>query len=210
MAAEAQRPTDEELARDARAGREAAFEALVCRYENPVFLFLRARTGNVHDAEDLTQQTFVKVYRSLNRYDAKYRFKPWLYTIAGRLAVSHYRVRTAVPVEPGALDAVDPRTPDLDLSASEAAGRLWDWARLRLKPGEFTALWLRFQEDLSVAEIATTMQKTHGHVKVLLFRGRRRLLAAHRRAGDTDAVDEVVAPPASSLVAGFAQGGEVR
>jgi len=199
--------TDEELARDARAGSESAFEQLVYRYEERIFHFLMRKTGNAHDAEDLTQQAFVKAYRALGRYDAKYRFSAWFYTIASRLAVSHYRSRRTVPVAPDSIEEVDVRTPDADLSERESEGRLWDWARVRLRENEFTALWLRVREDLSVAEIAGAMQKTRGHVKVLLFRGRRRLVRAWGQGVENDAVHGTFLP-AGGLATGIAQGGE--
>jgi RNA polymerase sigma-70 factor, ECF subfamily len=204
-----QSPTDEELARDARAGSESAFEQLVYRYEGRIFQFLVRKTANAHDAEDLTQQAFVKAYRALERYNAKYRFSAWLYTIAGRLAVSHYRSRRAAPVAPESIEEADVRTPDAALSARESEGRLWDWAHARLRENEFTALWLRVREDLSVAEISGAMQKTQGHVKVLLFRGRRRLAKAWRQGADGGVVQGVFLQ-AGRLAAGMAQGGEAR
>jgi len=202
--------SDEELARDARAGSESAFEELVYRYEKRMFLFLVRKTGNAHDAEDLTQQTFVKAYRAIGRYDARYRFAAWLYTIAGRLAASHYRSRCAAPLVSDSIEEVDARTPDADLSARESEGRLWDWANARLTQNEFTALWLRVREDLSVAETAAAMRRTRGNVKVLLFRGRRRLVKAWARETDGSMGHETFLPAAGRLATGIAQGGEAR
>lgn len=201
--------TDEELARDAGAGSESAFEELVYRYEKPVFLFLRSKTLNAHDAEDLAQQTFVKAYRALDRYDARYRFAAWIYTIARRLAVSHFRSARTAPVVAERIEQVDVRTPDRHLTARESEGRLWDWVRARLTQLEFAALWLRVTEDLSIKETARVMGKTQTHVKVLLFRGRRRLVKAWGQpvAGETSRGPIL---PAEGLALGIAQGGKAR
>src|SRR5947207_13667977 len=84
-------PSPEELARRCQAGCLESFEQLVRRYENQIFNFLRQFTHNQHDAEDLTQETFVKAYRGLHRYKSSLAFAPWLFVIARRTAASHFR-----------------------------------------------------------------------------------------------------------------------
>jgi RNA polymerase sigma-70 factor (ECF subfamily) len=168
--------TDEELARDARTGSLSAFEELVCRYEGRIFQFLRQRVGNTEDAEDLTQLVFVKAYRALGRFDPSRRLSPWLYTIAHRAAVSHYRARRPDP--PPAEEEADRASPDVLVAEREEERGLWQWARSHTSEDQFTALWLRVQEDLSVKEIAGAMRKTRASVKVLLHRGRARLAEA--------------------------------
>src|SRR5215467_2053759 len=83
--------TCEELAERSKAGCLDAFEQLVLRYETRIFNFFRQFTGNHHDAEDLTQETFLKAHRSLHRYNSSFLFAPWLFTIARRTGVSHFR-----------------------------------------------------------------------------------------------------------------------
>ena len=90
----------EELARRAQAGSSACFDALVQRFARRVWRYLRGRGLSDHDADDVAQETFIKAFRYLNRYDAKQRFAPWLFTIATRGAVSFYRSRkSAVDVD---------------------------------------------------------------------------------------------------------------
>lgn len=173
-------PTDEDVAHRAREGSQEAFETLVHRHEKRIFNFLLRRTESREDAEDLSQQTFVKAYVGLRRYDSSLPFAPWLYTIARRVAATHARAcrRQRRPAEGFGEPAVDLVTPARILSEGEQAADLWAWARRRLSDDQFTALWLQIREDFSVAAIAAVMGRTRVSVKVLLHRGRRRLAAA--------------------------------
>src|SRR5690348_1949389 len=74
-------PTPEQLAERSKAGCLDAFEQLVLRYEVRIFNFLLQFTRNYHDAEDLTQETFLKAHRNLHRYNSSFLFAPWLFTI---------------------------------------------------------------------------------------------------------------------------------
>ena len=91
-------PTDEELAARAAEGSRTAFEELVSRYSPRLFHFLRSRSGAGEDVEDLVQETFLKAYRNIGRYDPSRRFSTWLYTIAFRLAISRHRSQGARPL----------------------------------------------------------------------------------------------------------------
>jgi len=172
-------PSDEDLARAARAGDFDAFEELVTRYEGRIFQYFRYRTRNSADAEDLTQQVFVKAYRGLNRFDPSRTLAPWLFAIAGRCAVSHYRLRSPERREPLVADEpVDERSPDVLLGGAEAADRLWRWVQAELSETQFTVFWLRVHEDLSVREVAEAAGLRPGNVKVILHRARQCLRRA--------------------------------
>ncbi len=168
-----QQLSDEGLACRVQAGSLACFEELVYRYEKRVFNFLRLKVAQPQDAKDLTQRTFIAAYRAIDKYKPKYRFVTWLFTIARRQAISHYRSHR--PTEQLVADPVDMRTPDVALGGSDEAGRLWTLARGALPENQVAVLWLHYAEDLSVKEIAATMKKTVSHVKVLMHRGRKRL-----------------------------------
>ena len=177
--------TSEELARRAGTGCADSFAALVARHGGGVFNYLLRMTGNSHDAEDLTQETFLKVFRSLGRADPPVAFTAWLFTIARRTALNHFRA--ARPVE-----ELDPETasstpdPAAVAAATEDRRSLWALAK-RLKRPQFEALWLRYAEGLSVKEVARVMRLHSIHVRVLLHRGRqqlaRRLAAAPGSTG---------------------------
>jgi len=171
--------TDEELAVRAQAGDMGCFEALVGRCGAPLFAFLAQRTLNRHDAEDLVQEAFVRAHQHLHRYDPRLPFLAWLYTIARRLSISHYRAATtrerAVAQAGMQAPPAETSSPADEASARGEAEELWALARRHLPERQFTALWLMYEVDLSVRDIAKAMGLLTPHVKVLLHRARRTL-----------------------------------
>lgn len=174
----------EQLAAQAAAGCSASFEALVDRLGPRLLRYLRRRVGDMHAAEDLLQDTFLKAYRNLHRYDPTRSFATWLFTIATRLATSFWRSRRAGASIEG-LDPADPADSDpLEAVArQEQHARLWARASRVLSDSQFTALWLRYAEEMAVREIAEVMGRSVTSVKVLLHRACRRLM--DRLAGST-------------------------
>lgn len=163
--------TDEELARDARAGSRRSFEELASRYKRRLFVYLRPRVGCDEDAEDLVQDTFFKLYRNLAGYDPAYRFSTWLYTSAGRLAIDSYRKNAKARERLGGERVEDPPDPAARVEDGSGASEVWDAARA-LGGDRFRVLWLRYGEDLSVEEIAAVLGRTRLAVRVLLHRAR--------------------------------------
>ncbi len=163
-------PSPEQLARRSQAGCPESFERLLLRYEAPVFNFLHQLTRNRQDAEDLTQETFLRAYRSLYRYNPSLSFATWLFTIARRAAASHFRAATQFEELPADDQAVEADPAKL-LESQDEQNSIWRQART-LKPNQFEALWLRYQEGFSVAETARIMRTNQIHVKVLLHRAR--------------------------------------
>jgi RNA polymerase sigma-70 factor (ECF subfamily) len=166
-------PSAEEMARQCQAGSLDAFEELVRRYEKQIFNFLRQFTRNPHDAEDLTQETFVKAFRSLHRYNPSLAFAPWLFAIARRTVASHFRSAEHFEELPTDSEAAE-ENPATALEQSDEQKSLWNlvW---RLKPKQAEAVWLRYAEGFSVAETARVMGTNQVHVKVLLHRARSNL-----------------------------------
>ncbi len=168
--------SDEELACRARQGCVASFEQLLRRFQTPVLQFLRHR-GLVADAEDLAQETFLRVYENLHRYNRRWAFSAWLFTIARRTSINHRRrvrphsntaaVETAPSTAPEPLDA---------LVAAEGRGRLWNLAASILSEEQMTALWLYYVEDMPVRGITLVLGRSQASVKIMLFRARRKLL----------------------------------
>lgn len=175
---------DVELARRTRAGSIACFEELVHRYETPIYRFLRSRTRNDHDAEDLAQTVFVTAFRKITRYDDAYPFRAWIFTIARRLAISHYRkTRPEIEMTPGD-EPVEYDDPAKAAAARDEVEHIWELARSTLPDVQFTALWLRYEENMPITEIARITGKTRTNVKVLLHRGRRTLAEALAAGSD--------------------------
>jgi RNA polymerase sigma-70 factor (ECF subfamily) len=199
----------EELAVRAQTGGGpalACFGELVTRYEVRLFNFLLRRTRCRADAEELTQEAFLRAWERIQSYDPAWKFSTWLYTIASRLAVSKHRKlgreRTWDTFERGG----DVERDTLEASDDRRLGkRLWTLAEESLSPDQQTALWLRYAEDMAISEIARVMGKSQVGVRVCLFRARQ-TLAKNASAegwmpeidlkpdGDAAEVGEVVVP----------------
>ena len=170
--------TCEELAWQAGRGCQASFAEIVRRYAPRLQAFLRRRTRNQHEAEDLVQDTFLKAYRNLDRYDNSRRFSTWLFTIASRVAISHQRKRRPECVREGLRAAVC----DKAVEEREQRESLWTLAA-QLPDAQYQSLWLKYSEDLPIKEIARVMGKSPVCVKVLLYRARLNLA---RRLNEMD------------------------
>jgi len=167
--------TDEELARDARAGSRRSFEELACRYKRRLFAYLRPRLGSDEDAEDMVQDTFLKLYRNIGSYDPAYRFSTWLYTSANRLAIDSFR-KNAVARDKSAISSGrDLPDPAVGFEGEADATGVWAAART-LGTDRYRVLWLRYGEDMTVEEIAAVIGRSRLAVRVLLHRARTSLV----------------------------------
>lgn len=195
--------TAEELALRAQSGSRDAFVQLVDRFQARLYNFLLRRVAQSADADDLTQETFVRAWQQIHRYRPTWRFSTWLFTIGVRLAASQYRSRRRAgpSMDGGVLDgfsAPEERAPD-----TEDGLRLWETAALVLSPGQFDALWLRYAEGMAIGDIATVLGRTAVGVRVLLFRARGVL--AERARGDGVSPASRRDPRAAQSVAGGAR-----
>jgi len=183
------------LVATARGGSLEAFGRLVARHQGGVFNYLRQRVKCRNDAEDLTQETFVRAWTAFDTYNDRWRLSTWLYAIATRLAIDHaraqntrQRVKASAPVEP--VDAGDPAKPVID---REARRDLWAAAERLLGEEERSALWLKYAEGFSSDEIARALGRSSIAVRVMLFRARKVLAAALEDDGSRDTADEQLA-----------------
>src|SRR5437879_422409 len=85
--------TDEELIKAFQNGREEAFSALVGKYKHQLMNFVYRYLGDYDDADDVVQETFVRVFRHKDSYEPVAKFSTWIYTIASNLAKSQLRRR---------------------------------------------------------------------------------------------------------------------
>jgi RNA polymerase sigma-70 factor (ECF subfamily) len=172
----------------ARLGDTAAFAGVVALFEKRTFHFVSRIVSNPHDAEDITQDTFVKAWHALPRFRATNSFRAWLFTIARRTALNHLRSRRVTEE----LKDHDIIAPDDDEPSHAAAGRedasaIWATAR-RLKPDQYEALWLCYGEGFAATEAARIMNTNPIRLRVLLHRARKRMaewLTAQSASGKT-------------------------
>jgi len=161
--------SDEELASRVAAGSCPLFEELVSRYSVRLFYFLRHRTETDQDIEDMVQETFLKAFRSIDRFNPEWRFSTWLYTIATRSAISRHRSNKKMKPYPTAASSL-PGPEEIFIQKQESQN-IWELASL-LPEKEYEVLWLRYAEDMSIKEIARVTKKKPVSVRVLLYRAR--------------------------------------
>ena len=179
---------DAELARRAAAGGEEAFRELVERYERPIFSLLIRLVRIRELAEELAQETFVKAWGALDRYDGAHRMASWLFKIAHNCAVDHLRRKGIATVSltpkeddgaPGLGETLaDPaaETPEHAAERSEL-GLALEAALARLRPEYREVMVLRFEEGLAYEEIAAATGLPMGTVKTHIHRARKEMAA---------------------------------
>jgi len=171
---------DYELVQTAVAGREASFEELVRRYQRPIAAYVYRMVGDYDSALDLTQEVFIKVYNSLNRYRSEFKFSTWIYKIAHNAAIDHLR-RHAVREQTlsGSVDGerrevtIESKrlTPEQESERKERRMEIESVVQL-LQPAYRELIVLRHSHDLSYDEIAEVTGLPLGTVKNRLFRAR--------------------------------------
>jgi RNA polymerase sigma-70 factor (ECF subfamily) len=85
--------SDNSLVREFISGNDAAFTQIVSRYKDPITNYLNMMVGDYDIAVDLSQETFLRVYRNIDRYSNLYQFSTWIYRIATNLAIDEMRYR---------------------------------------------------------------------------------------------------------------------
>jgi RNA polymerase sigma-70 factor (ECF subfamily) len=187
-----------ETAKIARGLRERDMELLadlVERFQHRLVRYLLYLTGRRDYAEDLAQETWVRVLQRGTQYNGRQRFDPWLFAIARNLAIDDLRKKRKV-VETASLpndrDAIL-LVPSSGPSPFEAAARSEDAMRLAgqlqiLSPLYREVLLLRFQEDLSLPEIAQVVGAPLTTVTSRIYRGLAALRSAFEEGGDSPGV----------------------
>lgn len=143
---------DDELIAQARNGDADAAELLIKRYYTSILRYCRWHCPDMETAEDLTQETFIRLFRHLEDYKAGGSFKAWLYTIANRLCIDESRKISFSPLEDQDFPAAD----DSRLHRIEDRDQILRLLKF-LSPEQRESILLRFEEDLSFMEIARVM-----------------------------------------------------
>jgi RNA polymerase sigma-70 factor (ECF subfamily) len=164
--------SDEELASRISEGSRSLFEELVSRYSMRLFYFLRHRTETDQDIEDLVQETFLKAFKSIDRFDPDRKFSTWLYTIASREAITRYRSNKKMKPNPVGTSSI-PDPEDIVIQKEESQN-IWALAST-LPEKEYEAIWLRYAEEMPIKDIARVTKKSPITVRVLLYRARLKL-----------------------------------
>jgi RNA polymerase sigma-70 factor (ECF subfamily) len=156
-----------------RRGDPEAFDALLNRYQNRLYRYLTRLTGNSAHAEDLFQQTWLKVIGGIHRYDERRPFEPWLFSIARNLAIDHLRRISPESLDEPSAATGEPRIAGLRAEEPGNLERLLDRERrglLERKLLELPAIYreaitLRFEEEMSFDEMALVLKTPVSTVK---------------------------------------------
>ena len=181
--------SDHEVVQRARAGHEDAYRELLRRYQRPVFSLVYRMVRDRELAEDLAQETFVKVLNALDSYRPEFKFSSWIFKIANNAAIDHLRRRqldtlsldgaphatTPERVEATALQVAGGGESPLDELQARELGSAIEQAIGRLRPEYQACIILRHIEDRPYEEIAEILDLPLGTVKTYIHRARAEL-----------------------------------
>jgi RNA polymerase sigma-70 factor (ECF subfamily) len=190
--------TDHELVASAQKGSEKAYRELLGRYQRPVFSLIYRMLRDREQAEDLAQETFVRVFNHIDRYDPKYKFSSWIFKIATNLTIDHIRKKevatvsidgsryavTADEIEASTISVVSEDENPEELLEAKELGSSIEEAIGDLRAEYRTAILLRHVEGREYQEIADIMGLPLGTVKTFIHRARKELQGklAHLRS----------------------------
>lgn len=181
--------SDQQVVEWAKDGNEPAFRELVRRYERPVFSLLYRMVRDRSLAEDLAQETFIKVLNGIRSYRPEFKFSSWIFKIANNAAIDHLRRReldtlsldgsphaqTPEEMQATALQLGARQESALDAVVSRELGSQIEMAIARLRPEYRACILLRHVEGHSYEEIAQMLELPLGTVKTYIHRARNEL-----------------------------------
>jgi RNA polymerase sigma-70 factor, ECF subfamily len=178
--------TDSELVREFIAGNDAAFTTLVTKYKDGLTNYLNAMVGDYDIAIDLSQETFLRVYKNIGKYSHIYQFSTWLYRIATNLAIDEirYRKRRGQVFYRNVWGSrpADSETPEFELPDArrgpgdeilrKESGQVLGDAIRSLPEKYRTAFIMKEIQELPYEEIAKVLNTSEGTIKSRLHRAR--------------------------------------
>jgi RNA polymerase sigma-70 factor, ECF subfamily len=189
---------DAALICELRSGSESAYEALIERFEQPVYNMISRLMDDSADASDVVQEVFLKIFRNIGSFRGESSLKTWIYRIAVNEARNHRRwfsrhKRQEVAIDNGVGEThgyadwlADPGRSPFESALDRETEALIESALAEVNPKFKTALVLREIEGLSYEEIAEILEISLGTVKSRILRGRdalRKQLAGRLEAG---------------------------
>jgi RNA polymerase sigma-70 factor (ECF subfamily) len=181
--------TDQDVVALAKDGEEEAYRELIRRYERPVFSLIFRMVRNRELAEDLSQETFVKVLNAIQSYRPEFKFSSWVFKIANNAAIDHIRKReldtlslegsphadTPELIEATALQISERAESQLEEVENRELGGTIERAIERLRPEYRACILLRHVEGRTYDEIAEILNLPLGTVKTYIHRARNEL-----------------------------------
>ncbi|MEE9391920.1 MAG: sigma-70 family RNA polymerase sigma factor [Planctomycetota bacterium] len=165
---------ERKLIRAVQAGDKLAFEKLVRSYEQKVFWIAHNLVNHTEDARDIAQESFLRVYKAIDRFDLKYNFYTWLYRIVVNLAIDRLRKKgkqNAVSIEEFPTDPATNQTPEDHMRHSETGEKIFEV--LDAMPDKYkTVILLRDLHEMSCEEISEIIECTNATTRWRLHRAR--------------------------------------
>ncbi len=155
-------------------GDDSGFVQIIKDYKDGLTIYLCSITGNVHVAEDLAEDTFVRIITRKPGFSGKSAFKTWLYTIGRNIAIDFLRKKSRVQ-EVSTDELAQLRSDELlleEMYIKEEEKRELHQAMKKLPESYRQALWLTYFEDFSNKEAAQIMKKSVHNIEILLYRAR--------------------------------------
>jgi RNA polymerase sigma-70 factor, ECF subfamily len=189
---------DSDLISRAAAGDASAFQLLVERHRSMVYRVAYQFAGNHHDAEDIAQEVFIKVYRSLERFRQDAQLSSWMYRIVMNACIDHRRRHApagAAPfgdeAEQKMLNTPEERPGPEDRAYAGELGQVLEFEIGRLPKGQRIVFVMRHHQGMKLCEIATALGLAEGTVKRQLHAAVHRLRQALSDANVTIAGERV-------------------
>ncbi len=178
------------IARGLRQRDPDLLDRLIEQYQHRLLRYLVYLVGNRELAEDLFQETWIRVLERGYQYDGKHEFSTWLYAVARNLSIDYLRRKSPVSLdelmdkeEHAPLELADPRPLAWEVAAEHEQAERISAALVSIPTGYRETIVLRFQEGLALEEIATVTGVRLGTVKSRLYRGLNMLLSRLQGAG---------------------------
>ncbi|MDQ3100504.1 MAG: sigma-70 family RNA polymerase sigma factor [Bacteroidota bacterium] len=172
------------------AGDSRAYAEVVRTYQHMVYTVCHRVLRNSQDAEEATQDSFIKAYQNIRSYSGSAKFSTWLYSIAYRTAISHGRKRSTDGHSVDEMAQHPAAQRDAGLEQTDIKLQL-EKALATLDAEDASIISFYYLEELSVEEIVTVTGLSASNVKVKLFRSRKKL---------SDALQNALGPEAASLL----------
>lgn len=166
-------------------GDESGIVEIIRDYKDGLILYLNGFTKDVHTAEDLMEETFVKLVVKKPKFSEKYSFKTWLYTVARNVAIDHLRHNSKnAEITAEELQSILSDEESLEQSyIHKERNIIIHRAMNRLKPEYRQVLYLSFFEDFSNAQIAVVMKKSKRQIENLNYRAKAALRSEFEKEG---------------------------
>jgi len=158
--------SDQQLIADYLAGDEQSLELLIKQYLKPIYSFVSRYVGNGQEAEDITQEVFVRAWRNLKKFDQEKSFKTWIFSIAKNASLDHLKKKKAIPFsefdqEDGRnliTDTIaDPSPLPMELLEKAGMAQMLNEAMEKLSPQYRMVLFLRYNDHFNFREIAESL-----------------------------------------------------